>query len=139
MRYTGSKEEAQEILNTGFLKAFQSIDNYKHDGDIGGWLAQIMFTTTIDFVRKKVKYEQRNVFIELDATATDPTPIDRLSLEELYQEIQKLPPASRNVFSLYVVEGYKHREIAELLNISQNTSKWHLANARSILQTKIKR
>lgn len=140
LRYTSSKEEAHEILNTGFYKAFASINNYKHDQDIGGWLAKIMLNTSIDFIRKKIKYVERNSFDESgsERASTSESALDTLSLQDLYNEIQNLPPATRNVFSLYAIDGFKHREIAQLLNISSGTSKWHLANARTLLQKRIK-
>ena len=141
MRYTRSKEEAQGILNEAFVKVFRSIDNYKNLGDEGsfsGWIAKIVFNTTKDHVRRVTKYKDRVVLGEIPITSVNNNALDNLSLQEIYAKIQMLPSASQKVFSLYVIDGYSHREIAEILSISEGTSKWHLSNARVKLQELLK-
>ncbi|MEM1320325.1 MAG: sigma-70 family RNA polymerase sigma factor [Bacteroidota bacterium] len=138
MRYTSNREEAISILNMAFFKIFQSIDNYNSSGSFKGWMSRIALNTSIDHLRSNTTYRkvmdynsEKEVLIENDA-------IDALAAEELYALIQQLPTASRSVFSLYVIEGYKHHEIAEQLGISVGTSKWHLSSARKQLQKLLK-
>ena len=130
MRYTKHQDEAIEILNTAFLKVFTSLNKYEDNNNLAGWIAKIVFNTSIDHVRRHTKYRQVMHFnIERDGVVKNES-IDHLNAEDLYRLIQRLPTASRTVFSLYVIEGYKHKEIAEMLEITVGTSKWHLANAR---------
>lgn len=137
MRYTSNKDEALEILNNAFLKVFMSLDKYKNENNLAGWIARIVFNTSIDHVRKHTKYKQvMDYNIEKDGSISN-TAIDNLVVEDLFRLVQELPKGSRTVFSLYVIDGYKHREIAEMLGISEGTSKWHLASARKELKLKI--
>ncbi|MEL7145326.1 MAG: sigma-70 family RNA polymerase sigma factor [Bacteroidota bacterium] len=138
MRYTKNKEEAVEVLNDSFLKVFQGIDQYNGSGALGAWVAKIVFYTAIDAVRRHQNYKKN---IDLESTyesevASDV--IDQLSAGELMSCIQRVTPASQAVFSLFAVEGYSHKEIAEMLQISVGTSKWHLANARKELKAMLK-
>jgi RNA polymerase sigma-70 factor (ECF subfamily) len=134
MRYTRHQEEAIDILNTAFLKVFTSLDKYQDQSNLAGWIAKIVFNTAIDHVRRHAKYKD-----VMDFESTQDNPVSNLSLEhlqveDLYRLIQRLPTSSRTVFCLYVIDGYQHKEIAELLGITVGTSKWHLANARKELQ-----
>lgn len=137
LRYTQNQEEALDILNSSFLKVFTSLDKYEDNSNLAGWIARIVFNTAIDFVRRNSKYRQVMDFnVENDASVGNES-LDNLQAEDLYKIIQKLPNSSRTVFNLYVVDGYKHKEIADILEISVGTSKWHLANARKELQEMI--
>lgn len=138
MRYTKTKNEAQEILNESFVKVFRSIENYKEKGTFSGWIAKIVFNTTMDHVRRVTRYNDKIVLGEIPIVSIQNDAIDTMALEEIYSKIQQLPPASQKVFSLYVIDGYNHREIAEMLSISEGTSKWHLSNARVKLQELLK-
>lgn len=137
MRYTRNKEEAVEVLNDSFLKVFQGIGAYEGKGAFGGWIRSIVFHTAIDHVRKSNSYKKT---IDLESTyesEIESEVIDRLSAQELMALIQKVTPASQTVFSLFAIEGYSHKEIADMLNISVGTSKWHLANARKELKVMV--
>lgn len=134
MRYTGNSEEAKEVLNTSFLKIFERIATYEPKGTFSGWLATITLHTAIDHVRSRTTYrkimdfeEEKDVPIQNDA-------IDNLAMQELFALIQKLPNTARSVFSLYIIDDYSHKEIAEMLQISEGTSKWYLAEARKQMQ-----
>ncbi|MCF8246497.1 MAG: RNA polymerase sigma factor [Saprospiraceae bacterium] len=137
MRYTGSRPEAEDVLNRAFLKIFQSIGEYSEQGSLFGWMATITLRTAIDFVRSQVK--MRSVFRlgEPPEMPHDNGILDQLAAEEIYRLIQKLPPDQRAVFSMNVVEGYTHREIAELLGINENTSKWRLSEAKKQLRERL--
>ncbi|AFC23770.1 RNA polymerase, sigma-24 subunit, ecf subfamily protein [Saprospira grandis str. Lewin] len=135
MRYTKNQEEALDILNTSFLKVFTSLDKYKDSNNLAGWIAKIVFNSAIDHVRRNTKYKQViNYNIERDGAVHNGS-LQQLQAEDLFRLIHRLPNASRSVFNLYVVDGYKHKEIAEMLGISVGTSKWHLANARKELRS----
>jgi RNA polymerase sigma-70 factor (ECF subfamily) len=138
MRYTKQQEEAVEILNAAFLKVFTALDKYQDNNNLAGWIAKIVFNCSIDHVRRHTKYRQvMNFEIERDAPVLNDS-INNLHAEDLFKLIHKLPTASRTVFCLYVVDGYKHKEVAEMLDITVGTSKWHLANARKELQRLIR-
>jgi len=134
MRYTGSRPEAEDVLNRAFLKIFQNIGEYSEKGSLFGWMATITLRTAIDFVRSQVK--MRSVFRlgEPPESGHDDGILEQLQAEDIYRLIQQLSPEQRAVFSMNVVEGYTHREIAEQLGINENTSKWRLAEAKKQLR-----
>ncbi len=134
MRYTGSRPEAEDVLNRAFLKIFQNIGEYSEQGSLHGWMATITLRTAIDFVRSQVKHRQTFRLGEPPETAHDDGILEQLAAEEIYRLIQQLPADQRAVFSMNVVEGYTHREIAEQLGINENTSKWRLAEAKKQLR-----
>lgn len=134
MRYSKDREEATEILNLAFMKVFTKLDMYQPTGSFPGWIARIIFNTSIDYVRKNTKYNRTMNFEVEKENSIHNEALDHIGTEELFDIIQKLPPASRNVFSLYVIDGFKHHEIAEQLDISEGTSKWHLSSARKQLK-----
>ena len=122
MRYTTNQEEALDILNNSFLKVFTSLDKYEDNNNLAGWIAKIVFNTAIDFVRRNTKYRQVMDFnVENDSPVSNDS-MDNLQVEDLYRLIQKLPAASRTVFNLYVIDGYKHKDISEMLEISVGTT-----------------
>ena len=136
MRYTGQREEAIEVLNTAFLKIFGSVQNFQggEDSSFSGWMARIVFNATMDHVRKQTSYRRKHDF---DTEADQPVQNDvlgKLAAEDIFQYVQRLPPATRSVFSLFAIDGYKHADIAELLGIDEGTSRWHLGQARKILR-----
>jgi RNA polymerase sigma-70 factor (ECF subfamily) len=135
LRYTRNQEDAIEVLHNGFLKVFKNIHMYDTSrASLYTWVRTIVINSAIDFVRQRSKF---NTLIELekvDEPAIDADAIQRMSSHEVLLLVQKLSPATQTVFNLYVVEGYNHREIGNLLGISEGTSKWHLSEARKQLQ-----
>ena len=140
-RYSRNREEAEDILQEGFLKVFEKMHTFKREGSLEGWIRRIMVNTAIQKYREKKS--SAGVVVNLEVypeNVTNPSPDDALSqigAKELMQLIQKLTPAYQMVFNLYVFEGLKHREIAERLGISEGTSKSNLADARTILKREI--
>lgn len=136
-RYSNSNDEAQDILHEAFLKVFNSIKNFNHTGSFEGWVRRIMVNTAIDHLRKNKKNHlivstvyanQKAVNIPDEAIEDDLfLNIDR---EEILKAVQELTPAYRAVFNLYVIEEHTHKEIAELLEISEGTSKSNLSKAK---------
>lgn len=137
-RYSKNREEAEEILQEGFMKAFEFIHQYTFAGSFEGWLRKIMVNCALQKYRRKAKLYP---VIHIESTNTEPAApediISQLGMKELIKIVQDLPPAYRLVFNLYVFEGMKHKEIAEFLGISEGTSKSNLSDARAILQKNV--
>lgn len=135
MRYAKNKEEAEEILHEGFLKVFTYIKTFKGSGSFEGWIRKIMVNCALLRHRNK---SHLHAVIQLEGDRSgatiEPDIISKLEAKELLLLVQSLPAGYRLVFNLYVFEGYKHREIAEALGISEGTSKSNLSDARAILQ-----
>lgn len=135
-RYIDQPEQAEEILNNGFLKAFQKMDKYKFNGSFEGWLRKIIFRSVSDYVRANVRYTEHTVLDDRDEFVEKQT-ADRLYYNQLLALVHELPPATRAVFNMFVMEGFTHREISKMLDISEGTSKWHISEARKELKEKI--
>ncbi|MFT3931971.1 MAG: RNA polymerase sigma factor [Chitinophagaceae bacterium] len=136
MRYTRNEEDALEVLHNGFLKVFKHLATYDAaKASLYTWIKTIMVNSAIDFIRAAQKFKNQ---VELkdshDIVSTDNEALQRMSSVEVLQLVQKLPTATQTVFNLYVIEGYNHREIGEMLGISDGTSKWHLSEARKLLK-----
>lgn len=134
LRYTSSAADAEDVMQEGFIKVFRHLDQFKGDGSLEGWVRRIMVRTAISWHRKK----SRMFFTELPeaapGTELPPEQLSRLGEKELVRMIQLLPTGYRTVFNLYAVEGFNHREIAEMLKISEGTSKSQYARARAQLR-----
>ncbi len=135
LRYTKNDDDAVEVLNNGFLKVFQNIDRYNAaQAGLYAWIRTIVMNSCIDFIRQKAR-EMPSVDME---HATDvhiaADVVQKIKSDELLALARQLAPATQAVFNLYVIEGYSHKEIAQLLRISEGTSKWHLAAAHKQLQ-----
>jgi RNA polymerase sigma factor (sigma-70 family) len=139
LRYAGCRDEAGEMLNAGFFKVFQNIGQFEGRGSLKAWIAKVIMYTCIDWVRSQATYRKRIDYESERDLPIDNLALQKLAVEELLEKVQALPPATRMVFSLYVLEGYNHREIAEQLDISEGTSKWHLSKAKKRLQKMIKK
>ncbi len=140
LRYAKDSEEAKDILQEGFIKIFGSIKNFKAEGSLEGWVKRIMVNTAINFYHKNKKsnttpFEDNDLENNLvnDEDLEDDA-LNNLSYENILVFIRKLPPAYQTVFNLYVIEQYSHKEIANLLNINEGTSKSNLAKGRAKLQ-----
>lgn len=140
MRYTGDRDEAKDILHDGFLKVFRKLDSFKNEGSLEGWVRRIMVNSSIDYVRRKREilyavgddYTLEKALHE--AEKNDSELFLKAKAEIVFNLIQKLTPAYRTVFNLYVIENYTHKEIAEQLDINIGTSKSNLAKAKMKLR-----
>ncbi len=137
-RYINQEAQAEEILNNGFLRAFQKIRQYTFQGSFEGWLRKIVFHAISDYVKQNVRYNEQIVLVEKDQYIHKDH-ADRLYYNQLLELVQSLPDATRAVFNMYVMEGFAHKEIGKLLGISEGTSKWHLSEGRRILKEKIEK
>lgn len=134
-RYSRNRDEAIEILNDGFVKIFTRLNRYTKGLSFKGWLRKIMINSAIDYFRRNEKhYHTLDVSYVQYESSSDVNVLDKLSEQEIIDAIQRLPPSYRMVFNLYVIEGYKHEEIAHEMNISIGTSKSNLAVARNKLK-----
>ena len=140
IRYASNNKEAEDVLQDTFIKVFQNIDSYTNSGSFIGWIKRILVNTAINSYRNAYNrnietkeeiysfplYDENDVF-------------DNLAEEDLLKILDRLPDGYKMVFNLYVIEGYKHHEIAEILNITEGTSKSQLSKARKLLQSMIKK
>lgn len=141
LRYTNGSEEAKDILHEGFMKVFQNIGQFTPTASIEHWVKRIMINTAIDHYRRNKK-TQNQVSIDYAVGEADEESynsiLDEFSSEDILKLVQKLSSAYRTVFNLFVIEGYSHREISEMLGISQGTTKSNLAKARQQLRDMIR-
>lgn len=133
MKYTHDQNKSIEIVNNGFLKVFKKIDTYSFKGSLEGWIRRIVYHSLSDYFREETKYVKLMVFEERDMEVAEKA-TEQIYLEDILSMVNQLPPATQAVFRLYAIEGYTHLEIAEEMNISVGTSKWHLSNAREKLK-----
>lgn len=144
MRYSRDQDEAQDIVQNGFIKIFNKIEVYNFEGSLEGWIRRIMVNTAIDHIRKN----KRDPFSIEDEDRIESADVDNVFVQEEEEEIKikaeiamkaisKLSPAYRTVFNLYVIEGFTHKEIAEYLGISEGTSKSNLAKAKQKLKEEL--
>ncbi|MEX1192327.1 MAG: RNA polymerase sigma factor [Brumimicrobium sp.] len=146
MRYTKDRDRAQEVVQIGFIKVFDKLSEFDFQGSFEGWLRRIMVNASIDAIRKRNRqpFSTDEEFLFNDASVEQKDDSDemlnKLKAEYAMEAIQSLSPAYRTVFNLYVIENYSHKEIAEILDISEGTSKSNLAkakqNLRKILENK---
>ena len=138
LRYSSNNMEAEEIVNDVFLKLFNNLAKYDYSKPFQAWTRTIAVNTAIDYYRKSQKYAHQTDIDDVDLADTNFDVISKISAEEILMLVQKLPPSYRTVFTLYVVDGYNHREIADMLGIKEGTSKSNLQDARKKLQNLIK-
>ena len=140
LRYTKSREEAKSFVNLCFLKVFRKLDQYGERGAFEGWLVRLSINVCLDQIKSRLSYQKQNASLDdLFHPAIDADVINQLALQDLLNIIQQLPDTHRSVFSLHVIDGYKHKEIAEMLNISLGTSRWYLSKAKELLKEKLAR
>lgn len=137
-RYISNQQDAMQVLNDGFLKVFKNIKSY--DAGIASlytWIRKIIINTAIDFLRKLPVAYTTDLSDIKEETTIENHVIQKMNADELLNLIKELPKATRLVFNLYTVDGFNHREIAEMLSISEGTSKWHVSEARKQLKQSI--
>jgi RNA polymerase sigma-70 factor (ECF subfamily) len=144
VRYAKDMQDAEQLLNDGFLKIFNQVQNFKEQGSFAGWMRRIMVNTCLDYLRSSYSKETKIMHVNSVPAEDSNIPIgndalENLEFKELVTIIQSLPVMSRTVFNLFVFEGYNHGQIAAQLEISEGTSHWHLHHAREQLQKKIKK
>ena len=134
IRYVGDTESAKDVMIQGFLKVFDKISQFKKEGSFEGWIRRIMVNESLNYLRKS-----KFMHLEVDLAAAEREPDynfiqNTIEANELIAMVNLLPPGYKTVFNLYAIEGYSHKEIAEMMDISENTSKSQLSRARKHLQ-----
>lgn len=137
LRYAKDKTEAEDNLQDGFIKVFQNIGRFRHEGSLEGWVRRIMVNVSLEKFRKQhLMHPVEDVSIYEEPQTSDDI-LAKISAHELMELIQQLPPRYRMVFNLNIMEGMNHKEISDEMNISVGTSKSNLARAREILKRKV--
>jgi len=134
LRYANNPDEALDIMHEGFIKVFKHIDQYQPGTSLAAWIRRIMVNTSIDYYRKTIRRRTEDLEQAYNLQTADPDAISQCTEKEILQTIQELSPAYRAVFNLYVIEGYSHKEIADMLDITESTSRSNLVKARMKLQ-----
>ncbi len=139
LRYASDKAEAEDILQDSFLKIYFNINEYSGTGSFVGWLRKVTVNTAITHYHKNLKYRYH---VDIDEYVSEETGVtsfeeDLFTSDELFRVLNELPSGYRMVFNLYAVEGYKHKEIAEMLGIDTNTSKSQYSRARAVIREKL--
>ena len=139
LQYSGNDEEARDILQEGFIKIFENLHNYKHEGSFEGWIRRIVVNTALEKFRSRHNLFRVDDIDMIQEPEANPDTEDYSGLQavDLLFIIRELPPKYRMVFNLFAIEGYSHKEIGKMMNISEGTSKSNLSRARNILQRRV--
>ncbi len=144
-RYNNNEEDARSAYNVGFIKILKGLPKLDENANFNAWSRRIMVNSLIDEYRKNKKYNERiqksDSESELDyySAGTENEAESNMGLENIMELVKELPEMTGCVFNLYVIDGYSHKEIAEQLEMSEGTSKWHLSTARKMLREKLER
>jgi RNA polymerase sigma-70 factor (ECF subfamily) len=136
-RYSQDKYKAEDILQESFIKVFQSLDRFRKEGSLEGWIRRIVVNTSLEEHRKNVHMYPVSDFEEAVLEYSEEEVLSGIAADELMSMLDQLSPGYRTIFNLYAIEGYSHKEIAEMLGISEGTSKSQLARARMLLKEMI--
>lgn len=136
LRYSKSSAEAEDILQEAFVKVFQGIKDFRQESKLETWITRIMVNTALNAQRKKL-YLFPMVDVEDTNLTEEEVSVTGMNVQDLLDMIQSLPQGCQVVFNMFAIEGYSHKEIAEMLGISEGTSKSQYARARSLLQNKL--
>jgi len=138
MRYSKDKDTASESLNMGFLKILKNLTSYKSSIPFKSWIRRVMVNTLIDEYRKNKREKEKIMYVNEYYDSPDFSEVNealsRLNYQQLLSQINLLPEATKKVFNLFAIDGYSHKEISEMLMISEGTSKWHVNAARQKLK-----
>lgn len=138
LRYAGSSEEAEDILQEGFIKIFKKLSSFRGEGSFEGWIRRIFVNTAIEHFRRKRYLQPVTEKEENTIEGNLLSVLDNLGEKDILELVRQLSPGYRTVFNMYVVEGYTHKEIGDILGISEGTSKSQLSRAKVILQDMVR-
>lgn len=140
MRYAKSTEQAEDVLQDGFIKVFSKLNDFKHDGSLEGWIRRIMVNTSLDQIRKENKLLGNMSLDNVDYKLQDNAfVLENLAAKDLMKMVQSMPLGYKVVFNMFAIEGYSHKEISEHLRISENTSKSQYSRARAYLRARLEK
>lgn len=134
-RYTKNRDDAQDILQEGFIKVFKNLDKYRGDGELGGWIRRIMVNTALEFLKRHQHY-QSDMMLQNENLhpVTDDHAVINLNVKDIIVLIRQLPSGYQTIFNLHAIEGYSHVEIAKMMGISEGTSRSQYMRARNLLR-----
>lgn len=135
-RYTKSMDDAEDVMQEGFIKVFKNIHQYKGEGELGGWIRRIMVNTALNFLKQNKRYQGDLSFTDDTMhPVSDDNPEVQMNTKDLAMLIRQLPTGYQTIFNLHAVEGFTHVEISKMLGINEGTSRSQYARARSLLIT----
>ena len=137
LRYSENTEGANDVMQEGFIKVYQNIGKFRGEGSFEGWIRRIFIHTSIEHYRKKVKLFNVTEVSENTIEDDKLNVLDSLATKDILKIVAELTPGYKTVFNMHVVEGYSHKEIAQILDITEGTSKSQLARAKGVLKKKI--
>jgi RNA polymerase sigma-70 factor (ECF subfamily) len=140
LRYAKDTADAEDVLQEGFVKIFSKLSDFKMEGSLEGWIRRIMVNTSLDAIRRNKKYltDAKLEDVEYKISHLD-SASDQLQADDLMKLVHSLPEGYKVVFNLFAIEGYSHKEIADLLGVSENTSKSQYSRARAHLRMKLEK
>lgn len=140
LRYAKCTQDAEDILADSFVQVFMKLSSYKGDGSFEGWIRRVVVNTSITAYRSNLKFNLNDSLSEVyNLSNDDDSAIDQINVQQIKDIIQTLPDGYRMIFNLYAIEGYNHREIAEMLGLNEGTSKSQYSKAKKWLQTKLEK
>ena len=134
LRYSGNENDAGDLLQEGFIKIFKNLHKFRGEGSFEGWIRRIFINTSIEYFRKRIKMHNLADIHEYEIEDTDLGSLDLLAEKDILHLVNELSPGYKTVFNLHVIEGYSHKEIAEMLDITEGTSKSQLSRAKAVLK-----
>lgn len=138
LRYCSSTEEAEDAFQEGFVKIFGKLADYKFEGSFEGWMRRVMVNNILDMMRKNKKHlYQLDVTEQVSIESNSNSALDEMSATELMEIVKSMPEGYRTVFNLFAIEGYSHKEIAEMIGFTESTSKSQFLRARSYLKKRL--
>ena len=139
LRYSGNVDDANDLLQEGFIKVFKNLQKFRGEGSFEGWMRRIFVNTSIEHFRKKVKLYNVSEVQENTIEDISLNILDTLAEKDLIAIVNELSPGYKTVFNIYFIEGYSHKEIADMLGITEGTSKSQLARAKGVLKKSIEK
>ncbi|WP_235906019.1 RNA polymerase sigma factor [Ginsengibacter hankyongi] len=139
LRYSGNVDDANDLLQEGFIKVFKNLLKFRGDGSFEGWMRRIFVNTSIEHFRKKVKLYNVTEVQENTIEDSDLNILDTLAEKDIIILVNELSPGYKTVFNMHVIEGYSHKEIAGMLGITEGTSKSQLARAKGVLKKSLEK
>ncbi|MDF9829054.1 sigma-70 family RNA polymerase sigma factor [Parabacteroides sp. PF5-6] len=138
LRYVNDRETARDLLQDGFVRVFTSLDSYSGTGSFEGWMRKIFVNSALEYLRRTdILRDAADLDHTAELAGADSSVISRMSAAELMQVVNELPTGFRTVFNLFAIEGYSHKEIGEMLQITESTSRSQYTRAKQLLQRKI--
>lgn len=139
LRYSRNTEDANDLLQEGFIKVYDNLKKFRGEGSFEGWIRRIFVNTSIEHFRKKVKFQivgevQENTIEDYDLNV-----LDTLAEKDILTLVHELSPGYKTIFNMHVVEGYSHKDIADMLGITEGTSKSQLARAKGVLKKSLEK